>query len=121
MPEILLWYIVAHYLADFPLQGDFLARMKAKVGTDPMGVHALTAHSVIQAGLAAMVTLLYGYDWSVAFLVVFVTHWLIDFGKSWEKWPKGWGDSEKPGLYGIHADQFMHLVVLAFLAVGLAG
>lgn len=56
--EILALLIVGHAIADYPLQGDFLAR--AKNHTAPIeGVpwyQALLAHSAIHAGFVGIIT-----------------------------------------------------------------
>ncbi|WP_454056869.1 DUF3307 domain-containing protein [Cupriavidus sp. Marseille-Q8015] len=55
---LLFWLLVGHVLADYPLQGDFLAT--AKDHTTPLGKvfwpHALGAHSMIHAGFVAFFT-----------------------------------------------------------------
>jgi hypothetical protein len=55
---ILFWLLVGHAVADYPLQGDFLA--KAKNAWLPMaGVPwwiAMAAHCLIHAGAVALVT-----------------------------------------------------------------
>jgi len=73
MLTLLILLLVAHALADSPLQGDFLA--KAKFGTIPgvPGWYALATHSVIHAGFVFWVT------GSLAlFAIEFVAHYLID-------------------------------------------
>ncbi len=93
--------LCAHALADFPLQGEFIAKAKNRhtpafnvpAGQRPMKVwlHALTAHSLIHGGFVYLIT------GSVAIGVAeVIAHWLIDFGKC-ENW------------YGIHADQGLHI------------
>ncbi len=87
----------AHALADFPLQGDYLAKAKNQCsplpGT-PWSI-ALTAHAAIQAGFVGIIT------GSVFFaLAEFVAHWLIDFGKS-------------AGRYSYATDQGLHVVCKA--------
>ncbi|WP_157020886.1 DUF3307 domain-containing protein [Parasedimentitalea huanghaiensis] len=56
--EVLALLIFAHAMADYPLQGDFLAR--AKNHTSPIcGVpwyHALAAHCTIHAGFVGIIT-----------------------------------------------------------------
>lgn len=55
---LLFWLVVGHSLADYPLQGDFIA--KAKDRTSDLGKffwrHALFAHAMIHAGAVALVT-----------------------------------------------------------------
>ena len=73
--EMFALMIVGHALADYPLQGDFLA--KAKNRTTPIkGVpwqQAMTAHAIIHAGFVGIITgsILLG-------LAEFVAHWLTD-------------------------------------------
>jgi hypothetical protein len=100
-----------HALADFPLQGDFIARGKNRhapllnvpVGQMPQAVwtHCLTAHALIHAGTVWLIT------GSVIFgLIELVAHWCIDFAKC-ENWT------------GIHSDQAMHYVCKAAYALPL--
>jgi len=102
MVELLLLLIAGHYLADFPLQGEFIAKMKGR--PEAMGWHCLTAHAMIQGLVVAVMVAALGHAWVAAFLAVAVTHWLIDLGKV-------------RGLYGINADQSLHILVLLIVAV----
>lgn len=56
MLTLLILLLVGHALADYPLQGDFLA--KAKFGTIPgiPGWYALAIHSLIHAGFVLWFT-----------------------------------------------------------------
>lgn len=96
--------IVAHALADYPLQGDFLARAKNRTAPIP-GVpwwQALIAHAVIHAGFVYLLTLL----WPCA-LGELVAHVWID-------------DAKCRGKLTYNQDQALHLglkVVWAALAV----
>jgi hypothetical protein len=104
MIAMLFLMIVGHYLADYPLQGDFLAKAKNRntdVGKEHW-VHALTAHSMIHAGMVAVVT---GNMWLG--LAEAMVHGLTDFLKC-------------EGKLTLNQDQAIHLlskVVWAFLAV----
>ena len=73
MITLLLLLLFAHALADYPLQGDFLA--KAKFGTIPgiPGWYALATHSLIHAGFVLWLT-----DLLMLFTVEFVAHYVID-------------------------------------------
>lgn len=86
-------FVVIHALADFPLQGDYLARQKTRrsAGSHSEWLIALGAHSVIHAGGVWLVSgsLLLG-------LVELICHALIDLGKGEEK-------------YGLVTDQSLHL------------
>lgn len=86
-------FAIGHALADYPLQGDYLARTKQRSNASTIceWLIALTVHSLIHAG---GVWLICG---SVAFAYTeFVLHWLIDWGKG-------------EGKYGYVADQVLHI------------
>lgn len=86
-------FVVIHALADFPLQGDYLARQKIrKNATSPSDwVVALSAHCVIHAGGVWLVS------GSLACgAIELVLHAVIDLGKG-------------EGKYGITTDQMLHL------------
>jgi len=83
--------IIGHVLADYPLQGQFLALAKNRhadsaallgVLEAPRGlwIHALTAHSLIHCAAVWLISgsLLLG-------LVELVLHWLIDFARCEKK------------------------------------
>lgn len=94
MIDIFLLLIVGHTLADYPLQGDFLA--KAKNHKHPInGVpwyQALVSHSAIHAGFVGVITgsVLLG-------LAEFVAHIVIDYAKCDER-------------ISYNIDQFLHIV-----------
>ncbi|WP_367873520.1 DUF3307 domain-containing protein [Luteolibacter sp. Populi] len=90
---LLFAFAIAHALADFPLQGDYLAREKQRstaTGTKEWLI-ALTAHALIHSGGVWIVSgsVLLG-------AIELCMHWLIDFGKG-------------EGKYGYVADQLLHL------------
>lgn len=91
--EVFLLLCCAHFVADYPLQGDFLA--KAKNHTSPMpGVpwyQALAAHSGIHAGAVLLIT---GSAWLA--VAEFVVHCLTDHAKC-------------SGKIGYNADQAIHI------------
>ena len=87
-------FVVMHALADFPLQGDYIARQKSRALADSRSdwIVALIAHCVIHAGGVWLVS------GSLAFAAAeFLLHGLIDLGKGKEK-------------YGIAVDQSLHLI-----------
>ena len=102
--EILALMIAAHFLADYPLQGDFLAKGKNRTAPIP-GIpfwHPLTAHSVIHGGFVGVIT---GSLWlGIAETVV---HWLTD-------------DAKCRGLISYNTDQAIHITckIVWVLAVG---
>ena len=107
MTESLALLIFAHFLADYPLQGDFLA--KGKNRTAPIaGIpfwHPLTAHAVIHGGLVGLIT-----GSLLLALAETVIHWLTD-------------DAKCRGLIGYNADQAIHIackVAWALISTGAA-
>jgi hypothetical protein len=97
-------FAIAHALADFPLQGDYLARTKQRKEANKLSecLIALTAHSLIHAGGVWIVS------GSVVIAVAeLVLHWLIDLGKG-------------EGKYGYATDQLLHLGCKAAYVVVLA-
>jgi len=93
MLAMLFILLVGHALADYPLQGDFLAR--GKNHKNPIaGVqfyHCLGAHALIHGGMVYLLTgsFLLG-------VLETVIHAAIDYGKS-----DGW--------YGLNVDQALHV------------
>ncbi|ESY88338.1 hypothetical protein X739_00530 [Mesorhizobium sp. LNHC220B00] len=69
-----LLLLAGHWVADYPLQGDFLAVAKAQ---GPLRVYHLMAHSGIHAGAVAVIT---GSVWMG--LAEFVVHAVIDENKT---------------------------------------
>lgn len=53
MVEVLALLIAGHFVADYPLQGDFLAKAKAQ---GPLRVWHLFGHSAIHGGVVLLVT-----------------------------------------------------------------
>lgn len=93
--------LIGHALGDYPLQGAFLSSTKNRnldssifFGNSevPRGlwIHALTAHSLIQAGMVWVIT-------GSAFLGLaeFVLHWITDFVRC-----EGW--------ISFNTDQLIH-------------
>lgn len=99
--------IAAHFIIDFPLQGDTVAREKNPNSTSELQKHVpwpywMFAHAVMHATAVGYITAL----WSCAAFEL-VTHFAIDWYKC--KHPR----------FTIHHDQLAHLVVkivmMAFL------
>lgn len=89
---LLLALLVGHALADYPLQGDFLARAKNRFSAMP-GVpwyQALGAHAAIHGGFVAVIT---GYWWLG--VAEAVAHAMID-------------DLKCRGAIGFNTDQALH-------------
>lgn len=104
--KIFALLVFCHALADYPLQGNFLAAGKNR--TDPIpGVpfwHPLTAHAVIHGGFVGIVTGSVVLGTAEAMM-----HWLIDDGKC-------------RGKIGYNQDQALHILcklAWATITVGL--
>ena len=99
--EMFLKLLIGHYLCDYPLQGDFLAKAKNHKAPIP-GVpwyHALIAHAAIQAGMVWLVT---GKLWMAG--IEFGVHAIIDYQKS-------------EGIISFGTDQFLHVIFKAVYAL----
>lgn len=96
---ILLFF---HFLADYPLQGDFLA--KAKNHSDPIPHvpwrHALFAHSFIHAGFVYLAT-----GQILFFFGELISHAYIDYKKC-------------SGEYTYNRDQTLHILCKLVWAAG---
>lgn len=94
LAHILALLIFGHMLADYPLQGDFLARAKnrsAPISGFPWW-QALTAHSIIHAGFVYVITGSFGL--AAAELCI---HWVTD-------------DMKCRGKIGLNIDQAVHII-----------
>ena len=106
--EVMVLLVAWHALADYPLQGDFVAQYKApgsRLGGEAVWPWVMGAHCAIHAGGVLVIT---GVVWLA--LVEFVLHWWIDEAKC-------------RGLHGFHVDQAAHLLckvgyVLVFYGMG---
>ena len=95
-------FMCIHALADFPLQGGYIARQKSRLRASSQGewIVALSAHCLIHAGGVWLVSgsLILG-------LTELLLHSLIDLGKG-------------EGKYGIVTDQLLHVACkLAYVVV----
>ena len=100
--------LIGHALADYPLQGDFLARHKERNYHDPdrqlpegLWVHCLVAHSLVHAGFVWCITgrVFFGF----AELVV---HILLDLVKGEKR-------------TSFHTDQLLHVASKVLYIVAL--
>lgn len=100
----ILVLIGAHYVADFAMQNQYVAEAKTDP-TRPDWFHALTAHAVHHAVASGIALAVLGLPWMFGALVIGITHWCIDYGKS----VRGW--------YGYHIDQILHICVLVIVGI----
>lgn len=97
--EMLFLLCIGHAFGDVAFQTEWMAFTKQRVregaicpGTKKgMWVFALTSHALINAGIVIIIT-----GSTLAGLLEFIVHWLIDFGKC-------------EGKYGMMVDQALHL------------
>lgn len=89
--NLLLFLIFAHYLCDFGLQNDFIAKFKVP-GSAPFWYHVMMAHCAMQALGVMVVT----HNSKLA-LAEFATHFAIDYFKCLKK-------------LSFNQDQALHLI-----------
>lgn len=104
MIATIFYLILGHFVADYALQSDWMAKHKNhNRPVDPASIPpgqtpqlvwpwVLTAHAATHAAAVAVVT---GSFWLA--LAELVVHWVIDYGKC-----SNW--------YGIHQDQGLHII-----------
>lgn len=92
-PSLLFLLVAAHALADYPLQGDFLAQAKNRHTAlgKVFWPHALFAHSMIHGGFVLLLT---GSIWLA--LAEIAIHAMTDFLKC-------------DNMITLNTDQFIHL------------
>ena len=95
----ILWVLLAHYIADYPLQGDFLAQTKGKYW------YSLFVHSIIYGLTIALCFKLIGVFaiWKVIVLVG--SHIIIDYKKATAK------NKDKALTTYLYIDQILHLII----------
>lgn len=95
----ILWVLLAHYIADYPLQCDFLAQTKGKYW------YSLLAHSIIYGLTIALCFKLIGVFaiWKVIVLVG--SHIIIDYKKATAK------NKDKALTTYLYIDQILHLII----------
>ena len=97
LPMMAVALIGAHALADYPLQGDFLAKAKNRTAPIP-GVpwcQAMAAHSAIHGAFVALIT---GIWW--LFIAEAAIHWITD-------------DAKCRGRLSFNQDQGIHIACKA--------
>lgn len=90
--DVLFWLFVAHCVADYPLQTDFMALRKIPANSlkEIPWYYVMTAHAGVHAGAVALATN------PLLGLCEFVVHWCID-------------DLKCAKLIDIHVDQALHI------------
>ena len=117
-------FLAGHYLADFPLQPEFVAKFKGLAFKESIGFHCLTSHAAVHGLVAGIIAAYAGFGpWVALGVVAFLVHWAIDFGKSSvfldDRFPHTRGARKGPqkvGLYGINIDQSLHVLTAFIIA-----
>jgi hypothetical protein len=101
--ENILWLLLVHYVADYPLQGEFLAQTKGKY------FYSLLAHSIIYGlSIALCFKLLGAFAIWKAFVLV-GSHIVIDYKKATAK------DKGKALTSYLYVDQALHIAINVIL------
>ena len=102
---IILFLLTLHYIADYPLQGDFLGTMKGKYD------YLLFVHCFIWAGVVGFGLYLIGTLVLWKYLFLFIGHFVID------RWKCRQEDKTHALTKHLWIDQGLHAVQI--LVVGL--
>lgn len=103
--QYLFALIVAHYIGDFPMQGDFLANFKGR------NDYVLFTHSVIWTGCICAVLGYFGlFEWWKA-AVLLVGHFVID------RWKARKEDKSKALTVDLWKDQALHVGQILIVSV----
>jgi hypothetical protein len=95
-----LWLLLAHYILDYPLQGDFLAQTKGKY------FYSLFAHSMIYGLGMALVLHWLGADCiALKALLLVSSHMYIDYIKATAR------EKSKALAAYLYTDQALHIVI----------
>ena len=95
----ILWVLLAHYIADYPLQGDFLAQTKSKYW------YSLLAHSIIYGLTIALCYKLIDVFAIWKAIVLIGSHMIIDYKKATAK------NKDKALTTYLYIDQILHLII----------
>lgn len=103
--NIFLALFMAHFIADFPLQGDFLAQMKGKNN------YLLFCHCMIYTAIICLVLWAAGIYTLWKFILLVISHFAIDY------WKCHFTSKETALTLSLYIDQGFHFTVLLFLLI----
>jgi len=95
--------LLAHYIADYPLQIDFLSQTKGKYW------YSLFTHSMIYSLSVCLCFKLLGVFIIWKFVVLFISHYIIDYVKSNAK------NKDKALTSYLYIDQGLHIMIVILL------
>jgi hypothetical protein len=98
-----LWVILSHYIADYPLQGDFLAQTKGKYW------YSLLAHVIIYSFAVALCYQLLGVFAFWKACVLLTSHTIIDYKKATAK------NKDRALTSYLYLDQALHIGIAILL------
>lgn len=108
---LLWWVFVAHILADWPLQGPWIAENKGKYWI-VMLAHCIAWTGFVCMPLSAFYVLVW---WKIPFLLI--GHYIIDTWKA-KKWEnKAEEVTTEEFMKYVYIDQFLHLIQLAVVCL----
>jgi hypothetical protein len=112
------WLLLGHFLGDWMLQNDWMARGKKKAFLTLAGAVHFTIYTTTIMGVLwlsgvrdrePMFFLAVG-------LIIFVSHWLVDATNVVEWWMRFYSQSDLASVR-VMVDQTLHLLVLVVLTV----
>ena len=98
--ELGFYLLLAHYLADFPLQGDFLANFKSKNN------YLLMCHVIIYSLTVGVFLDYLGLYVTWKLILLIISHTFIDY------WKCHYASKETALTTSLYIDQALHLIVL---------
>ena len=114
------WLLVGHFLGDWLLQNDWMARGKKEGVLTASGLAHFTIYTFVTmealliAGIAEKGSL---FVWGVA-TFIFVSHWIIDSTPLVDHWMKLYGQTDI-AMVRVMVDQTFHLLVLVGISLAL--
>lgn len=116
------WLLLGHFLGDWVLQNDWMARGKRKNLLTLAGVVHFAVYTAVIIGALwlAGVTDRTPAFYLVFGVIVFVSHWLIDATDGVEWWMRFYRQSRLE-MVRVMVDQVLHLLVLLVLTVFFVG
>lgn len=112
------WLLLGHFLGDWVLQNDWMARGKRKnLLTLAGAVHFAVYTAIILGALwLSGVTDRKPAFYLIFGIIVFISHWLIDATDGVERWMRFFRQSRLE-MVRVTVDQVLHLLVLLVLTV----
>jgi hypothetical protein len=112
------WLLLGHFLGDWMLQNDWMARGKKKAFLTLPGTVHFTIYTMATVGVLWLSGV---RDKGAVFfltvgLIIFVSHWLVDATNMVEWWMRFYRQSNLDSVR-VMVDQTLHLLVLAVLTV----